>query len=577
MIFKNIKFIYALLLVGVFACDPMQDVYDDLDKGSTGGVTSDVAFTMTEDDFELALPIAENGSDSSSMNSFYNFSDDQARKYIPYILSKKFPQLAKGSSANVTYAQYQGNSAEANTYSRASLYDVEAEDYTGTIAADSVLVAAGFLSPSYDKEAVLSAILSAKVQDATDGDVYGINYQYASEDPVVDFSNAGVQNIHREVFETDIDGYTAISLVGDQTFGYNQFFNGNAAMSGFSGGSEIPNDDWLVSPSIDLSEVTESKLKFHQVINFLDVDPALILKAKISADFSGDVTAATWTELTVDQWPAGNSWSEEVWSTMDISAFDGQVVNVAFQYVTTETLDAPTWEIGEVILEALVDVSVTVLEEPESNRSFFTYSSGSWELVTNAYYLTASDYDAMGAPGQYDNFSSSLPADSYITTYLSANYPYAQEEDEMVVVYKYFSSSSGSTQTRSNLYTVVGGSWTAYTAVIDATLLFAFDGTTWVPDNTIKLTFGAPDYTWISDNFADINPGGASNMGTYGNFSCFEWSEDQIFDAITSRLEVIYSSIEEGQKYQVTYSIYCGASTEPSLAVIYQGGTWEKL
>jgi len=573
MIFKNIKFIYALLLVGVFACDPMQDVYDDLDKGSTGGVTSDVAFTMTEDDFELALPIAENGSDSSSMNSFYNFTDEQARKYIPYILSEKFPQLAKGSSANVTYAQYQGSSSTANTYSRASVYTLDAEDYES--AGESVGMA-GFFSPSYPASAYVPAILLAEVQDPTEDQVYGVSYKYSVTDPEFDYENAGDQTVYVEGFTEDISAYTVKEVSGDlAVWTYVIFSDGSAQGSGYSGGAQ-ENEEWLVSPEIDLSGLTEAKLHMSHVTRFLDGNAVSdFLNVKISTDYTGDIATATWETVSFPDWVDGGSSNTAVEVEAMIDAYAGSKVTLAFAYKSSSTI-APRWQLAEIKVTTPGSVGV-IAEDPTNMTDYYSYSGGAWSKDNGAYYLTAADYDAMGAPGQYDNFSSSVPADPYIITYLKTNYPFAQEEDELVVVYKYYSSSAGATQTRSNLYTVVGGSWTAYSAVIDATLLFAFDGTAWVPDNTIKITFGAPDYTWISENFKDKNPGGSSNMGTYGNFSCFEWSDDQIFDAITSRLDVIYSSIEEGQKYQVTYSIYCGASSEPSLAVIYQGGAWEKL
>ena len=42
------------------------------------------------------------------------------------------------------------------------------------------------------------------------------------------------------------------------------------------------------------------------------------------------------------------------------------------------------------------------------------------------------------------------------------------------------------------------------------------DGTTWVPDNTIRYTFTGADVAFISDYFIDIYPGPADNVGFFG-------------------------------------------------------------
>jgi hypothetical protein len=66
----------------------------------------------------------------------------------------------------------------------------------------------------------------------------------------------------KSIFTNDIEAYSTFSLVGDEVWEYNQFFNGNAAMGAFKG-ADAENNDWLVSPSIDLTDLTESELRFH--------------------------------------------------------------------------------------------------------------------------------------------------------------------------------------------------------------------------------------------------------------------------------------------------------------------------
>ncbi len=576
MILNKSKIAVALLpLVAMFACEPMSDVYDELDKGKTAGVVTDIAVTLSEDDYELALPIAESGNDSSSLSSFYNLTDEQARKFIPYILGEKFPQLGIGSSVLVTYDLYQGNSSAVNTYSRASVYLLDKEDYSN-VGVTSVELA-GYFSPSYPAVDYIPSLLLAEVQDPTEDMVYGVTYKSSDTDPQFDYENAGDQTLYSEGFTTDITAFTVKEVSGDlNVWTYVVFSDGSAQGSGFSSGSAQENEEWLISPEIDLSSVSEAKLHMGHVTRFLNGNAVSdFLNVKISTDYTGDITTATWENVSFPDWVDGGSSNTAVEVEATLDSYAGSKFTLAFAYKSSSTV-APRWQLAEIKVTAPGTVGV-IGRSPSTFTDYYAFSSGSWNKDNSAYYLTSADYDAMGAPGQYDNFSSSLPADDYIVKYLSSTAPYsfAQEEEELIVVYKYFSSSAGATQTRGNLYTVVSGSWAAYTSVVATDLLFANEASTWVPDNTIKLTLGSPDYSWIVTATTESNPGGSGNMDTYGNFSCFEWSDEQIFSAITGRLEALFGTPEDGQKYQVTYSIYCGASSEPTLAVIYEGGEWK--
>jgi len=60
---------------------------------------------------------------------------------------------------------------------------------------------------------------------------------------------------------------------------------------------------------------------------------------------------------------------------MDISAFDGMTVNVAFVYYNTTVLDDPSWEVGEVIIEGVTSATVEVIEEPINYTLYYAYSA----------------------------------------------------------------------------------------------------------------------------------------------------------------------------------------------------------
>ena len=107
-------------------------------------------------------------------------------------------------------------------------------------------------------------------------------------------------------------------------------------------------ESWLVSPQIDLSNVSAATLKFDQAVAFASAEGSFFVL--VSTDYSDDVTTATWTELNIGTWPEPNSsWVFET-STADLSAYAGQNVTIAFKY--TSTLDVcPAWEVKNIVVE----------------------------------------------------------------------------------------------------------------------------------------------------------------------------------------------------------------------------------
>ena len=97
-------------------------------------------------------------------------------------------------------------------------------------------------------------------------------------------------------------------------------------------------ESWLISPAIDLTGVTASKLAFSQALNKGEVS-SVSVKAKAG---SGE-----WADLTVAPLPAGNSWTF-IDSEADLAAYAGKAdVQIAFVYTSTTT-SAATWEIKTV-------------------------------------------------------------------------------------------------------------------------------------------------------------------------------------------------------------------------------------
>lgn len=113
--------------------------------------------------------------------------------------------------------------------------------------------------------------------------------------------------------------------------------------SAFLNNTNYASESWLISPVIDLSQLTSATLTFQQAGNFFSD-----MQADCSVLVSTD--RQNWTRLTVEGWPEGNSWTFYD-STADLSAYAGQSqVYIAFRY-TSSDMKAGTWEVRNVVVE----------------------------------------------------------------------------------------------------------------------------------------------------------------------------------------------------------------------------------
>ena len=213
-----------------------------------------------------------------------------------------------------------------------------------------------------------------------------------------------------------------------------------------------------------------------------------------------------------------------------------------------------------------------------SKGEYFMYSGGAWEAVNGVYYLSSEDFDGMGEasgqPGQYNNFSSSISPDNYLPTFMELNFPYGQNDEELFVIYEYYSSSTGA-QRRGNLYTVIDNMWEGHQSTIATTLQFGFDAGAWVPDNTIRYTLSDADYEYIGNTLAS-DPEYTDIVGTLINYHDYDynWSQDQIIYSLGVLADYINPTAEEGQKYQFTYLLYDNGLAELTASLIKEGGVW---
>jgi len=500
---KLYKFL-IIIAVALAGCNPMEDINNQLDQQKQAP-TADFEYTLSDADYSTisseALAVAANKEDSTTasyIKSSLSLPEGFAADYVPAILKSLHPALGKNSVAKVTYNFNNGPKTYLAEYTNAGSYYLQSSDYA---AVGGEVKANQFFSPSYPSEEYLPDLLAGKYSDATDGTLKMVTYKYAQSDN----PEGAMMDIFKEDFSGSLGNFQAISVAGDQGW-YASSYSGDefAKMSGYSGGAQV-NEDWLVSPAIDLSDYASPNMQITQAINYLN-DQWDQISVLVSTDYDGtDVSAATWNQVNISTLPTGNSYDFVTSERVSLSDYAGQTIYIALKYTSSDT-NAATWEVDRLVVSG-IQPKVSFMSD------FYRLNSGTWAKEQGVYVVNPDDYDAMGSPGKYNNFSSSDNPDDYLPQLLSIKYPYAQDGDQLAVVYKYY--SSGSTTTRADEYNFSMNEWTKYDPVEVKTDQFINVGSKWIFDPTVKFTMSSADYQLIVDAVL-ANPD-LKNLTSHGN------------------------------------------------------------
>lgn len=144
-------------------------------------------------------------------------------------------------------------------------------------------------------------------------------------------------------FSTD---WTLVNKAGPSQFWVtsNQGNGSNyyAMMNGYASGNNV-NEDWLISKAVSLVGKTKAAVSFTTDVRY----NGNALQVYATDNYTGDVTTTNWTQLpaTLDTNTGGfGDWVSS--GNVDLSAFLGKNVRIAFKYTSTSSA-AATWEVDD--------------------------------------------------------------------------------------------------------------------------------------------------------------------------------------------------------------------------------------
>ncbi len=177
---------------------------------------------------------------------------------------------------------------------------------------------------------------------------YGSDYQFMVRTlDDIRLTNPRTLPFFEETFTSNFPNWVKFSVIGAQVWTLNTGA-GNpgscADMNGYSG-SAVQNEDWLISPAINLSAAPSAFLTFQSAKNF--TGNAIQVYVSTNYSGSGTPTAATWTLLSATIATA----NPFVWTNsnnINLAPYIGNNnVRVAFKYTST-TSGAAQWRVDNV-------------------------------------------------------------------------------------------------------------------------------------------------------------------------------------------------------------------------------------
>lgn len=333
---------------------------DDLDEWqmlSYEGVVPDGATSAT---FQIRFYDVSSSwdGDAEILVDAASYLVDNEIKPEPSNYPTDFTAVAAGVNANVSWTDATGDQLPQKYLVLASTSESFTPPVDGTPVADDTDISDGSAALNINFGEELASF--GGLESATD--YYFTIYPYTNSGENIDYKTDGtapsamvsmpdVSIITSVDFEDNTFGdWETVNVIGDQVWEIEPYGNpGNCgAMSGFDGQS-YANEDWLISPALEMDNYSEEVFTFDNAYNY--DGPAIELY--ISDDYSGDPAIANWEMLSFDA--SSGSW-EYVSANVDLSSYSG-TNHLGFKFTSTDS-ESATWELDNLLITGVMSNNV---------------------------------------------------------------------------------------------------------------------------------------------------------------------------------------------------------------------------
>ncbi|MEI7981227.1 MAG: lamin tail domain-containing protein, partial [Bacteroidota bacterium] len=185
-----------------------------------------------------------------------------------------------------------------------------------------------------------------------------INYKTDGTPPSATATTPNTVIINSENFSSGTFGtWTEMTVVGDSSWVIDPTHGVDgtpcAKANGRYNSIFYTTEMWLLSPALDFDLYTGTLLSFQTAKNY--TGPALETLVSLDYDGTGNPNNFTWTPLTSALSPGGWIWTFS--GNLDLSAFPGSNVHIAFKYTSTDT-ESATWELDDILISGILNLDL---------------------------------------------------------------------------------------------------------------------------------------------------------------------------------------------------------------------------
>jgi hypothetical protein len=147
-------------------------------------------------------------------------------------------------------------------------------------------------------------------------------------------------------FASSFGTYTTYDVSGSESWVIDYQ---TAKMTGYVGGVNNANEDWLISAPVSLEGVSEVNMTMKYIARYFS-NLKNDITIQVSSEYtSGDPNLVNWTQVDANL-SEGSNWTDFLTAEIDLSQFAGQEVRVAVKYLSSEA-KAGTIEIQSILIE----------------------------------------------------------------------------------------------------------------------------------------------------------------------------------------------------------------------------------
>lgn len=585
---KGLTFVSCLTLLAACSDNTWNDKYlDGFEQPPVYEDVQEIAYTLTEADYQtiansaankaLAMTEAEKEAlELIGVNHCFATVED-AQKYIPALLSMpsfQYFTLDNGSSILVKYKLiHDPDSTLSAINSGTPEYRVTEEEYIKAWGSDDNYINA--FAPMLPASNFIPGILSNTFPDAEKGQYVVVNYNQANTNPIFGSVSGGDEPEPGEFELTDVIKNVKVGdqlhingiVTGISTRGF--VVTDKAGSICYDSGASGFNDDAIaIGAEVKVNGTVSvysrclqiGQNQSYEVVGMADYiypEPKVYTGAMVDAA-CGETSdlLAEYVELTAKVSVSGNyinliiegaECQGSVYYAPDFIKSllnDGETVTLQGYYVAVtgsgkyfNVLVTGVNGNSPAKRSSIFRAPVGTVETTSKN-AVYMYDGGEWVAPPNTIVLQPSDYADMNQ--SYGNLSNDLPY-TLLPIYLDRNYPYASEDDIMIVLYKYYNGSSTSYQ--ASQFANDGSSWNG-----------------WIDENFTTDRFSRTNNKWMWNPSVSITLPYERNNVTSVTFyqACCDW--------VYENIDVPYygsTSITDGKGFVTTYGnneYYTGAS-----------------